>query len=72
MRRELPCVVLVGVYLMQKEIVKTFKVKQGLVMRSLRAGLSGKLHGPDLIESWSILNTKGWDKSRLKSLLNIL
>ena len=55
-----------------KEIVKTFKVKQGLVMRSLRAGLSGKLHGPDLIESWSILNTKGWDKSRLKSLLNIL
>ncbi len=55
-----------------KEIVKTFKVKKGLVMRSLRAGLSGKLHGPDLIESWSILNIKGWDKSRLKSLLNIL
>ena len=55
-----------------KEIVKTFKVKKGLVMRSLRAGFSGKLHGPDLIESWRILNTKGWDKSRLKDLLTIL
>ena len=54
------------------EIVKTLKVKKGLVMRSLRAGLSGKLNGPDLIESWSILNIKGWDKSRLKNLLSML
>ena len=48
-----------------KQVTKTFKVKKGLVMRSLRAGLMGELHGPDLIQSWLLLNQKGWDKSRL-------
>ncbi len=48
-----------------KEITKTQKVKKGLVMRSLRAGLMGELTGPDLLQSWLLLNQKGWDKTRL-------
>lgn len=46
-------------------ITKSLKVKKGLVMRSLRAGLMGELHGPDLIQSWLLLNQKGWDQARL-------
>ena len=55
-----------------KQVTKTFKVKKGLVMRSLRAGLMGELHGPDLIQSWLLLNQKGWDKSRLSHGLDLL
>ncbi len=55
-----------------KQVTKTFKVKKGLVMRSLRAGLMGELHGPDLIQSWLLLNQKGWDKSRLSQGLSLL
>ncbi|ELR97836.1 glutamate--tRNA ligase [Gloeocapsa sp. PCC 73106] len=46
-------------------VTKTQKVKKGLVMRSLRAGLMGELHGPDLIQSWLLLHQKTWDKTRL-------
>ncbi|MCX5963130.1 MAG: glutamate--tRNA ligase [Cyanobacteria bacterium] len=46
-------------------VVKENGVKKGLVMKSLRAGLTGSLHGPDLIQSWLLLNAKGWDKTRL-------
>ena len=52
-----------------KQVTKTEKVKKGLVMRSLRAGLMGELQGPDLIHSWLLLNQKGWDKSRLQQAL---
>lgn len=52
-----------------KQVTKTFKVKKGLIMRSLRAGLMGELHGPDLIQSWVLLNHRGWDQSRLQGLL---
>ncbi len=52
-----------------KQVTKTEKVKKGLVMRSLRAGLMGDLQGPDLIQSWLLLNQKGWDKSRLHQAL---
>lgn len=51
------------------QITKTQKVKKGLVMKSLRAGLMGELQGPDLIQSWLLLNQKGWDKSRLQQSL---
>jgi glutamyl-tRNA synthetase len=50
---------------MIKQVVKEQNVKKGLVMRSLRAGLTGDLHGPDLIQSWLLLNHIGLDKSRL-------
>jgi glutamyl-tRNA synthetase len=57
-----------------KEIVdrvtKAQNVKKGLVMKSLRAALMGELQGPDLIQSWLLLNQKGWDKSRLQQALS--
>ncbi|MBN3910472.1 MAG: glutamate--tRNA ligase [Nostoc sp. NMS1] len=48
-----------------KQVVKEQKVKKGLLMRSLRAALTGDVHGPDLIQSWLLLNQIGLDKSRL-------
>ncbi len=50
---------------MIKQVVKEQNVKKGLLMRSLRAALTGDLHGPDLIQSWLLLNQIGLDKSRL-------
>jgi glutamyl-tRNA synthetase len=50
-------------------VVKAQNVKKGLVMKSLRAALMGELQGPDLIQSWLLLNQKGWDKSRLQQSL---
>ncbi len=55
-----------------KQVTKDLKVKKGLVMRSLRAGLTGALHGPDLIQTWLLLNRKGIDKARLESLFQSL
>ena len=52
-----------------KQVVKDKKVKKGLVMRSLRAALTGSLHGPDLIASWSIWHQRGEDSDRLKQAL---
>ncbi|MBD2387995.1 glutamate--tRNA ligase [Cylindrospermum sp. FACHB-282] len=48
-----------------KQVVKEQNVKKGLVMRSLRAALTGDVHGPDLIQSWLLLNQIGLDKQRL-------
>lgn len=48
---------------------KTHNVKKGVVMKSLRAALMGSLQGHDLIGSWLLLNSKGWDKPRLESAL---
>ncbi len=53
-----------------KQVTKAFKVKKGLIMRSLRAGLMGELHGPDLIQSWLLLQQKRWDKTRLQDGLS--
>jgi glutamyl-tRNA synthetase len=56
-----------------KEIIdrttKAQGVKKGLVMKSLRAALMGELQGPDLIQSWLLLNQKGWDKTRLQQAI---
>jgi glutamyl-tRNA synthetase len=50
---------------MIKQVVKEQNVKKGVVMKALRAGLTGDLHGPDLIQSWLLLNQIGLDKPRL-------
>ncbi len=55
-----------------KDVTKSLKVKKGLVMRSLRAGLTGEMQGPDLIQSWVLLHQKGWDKSRLEKALSLI
>ncbi|MBE9170320.1 glutamate--tRNA ligase [Pleurocapsales cyanobacterium LEGE 06147] len=54
-----------------KQVTKTQKVKKGLIMRSLRASLTGELHGPDLIQSWLLLNHKGLDKIRLQQAITV-
>ncbi len=52
-----------------KQVTSEKNVKKGLVMRSLRAALTGDVHGPDLIESWVLLHQKGIDKIRLQQAL---
>jgi glutamyl-tRNA synthetase len=39
------------------------------VMKSLRAGLTGSLQGPDLMQSWLLLSQKGWDRGRLEQAI---
>ena len=53
-----------------KQVTKSQKVKKGLVMRSLRASLTGELHGPDLTQTWLLLNKLGSDKTRLQRTLD--
>jgi glutamyl-tRNA synthetase len=53
------------------QITKSLGVKKGVVMKSLRAGLMGALQGPDLMQSWVLLNQKGWDKTRLTQALTL-
>ena len=50
-------------------LTKEKKVKKGLVMRSLRAALTGDVHGPDLMESWVLLHQQGIDQNRLQQAL---
>lgn len=52
-----------------KQVVKEQGIKKGLIMRSLRAGLTGEMHGPDLMESWQILHDISLDKTRLKAAI---
>ena len=52
-----------------KQVTKEKKLKKGVVMRSLRAALTGEVHGPDLIESWLLLHQRGLDVPRLHKAL---
>ncbi len=54
-----------------KQVTKAQDVKKGLVMKSLRAGLTGELQGPDLIQSWRLLHQQGWDRSRLQQAIQV-
>ncbi|MGF1602699.1 MAG: glutamate--tRNA ligase [Thermosynechococcaceae cyanobacterium] len=49
-----------------KEVVTAQGIKKGLVMKSLRAALTGDLKGPDLMESWLLLHQRGTDLSHLQ------
>ncbi|MFN5516518.1 MAG: glutamate--tRNA ligase [Cyanobacteriota bacterium] len=51
------------------ELTKALGVKKGIVMKSLRAGLMGTIQGPDLIQSWLLLNQAQWDQTRLQQAL---
>jgi glutamyl-tRNA synthetase len=55
-----------------KQIMKQQNVKKGLVMRSLRAALTGDVHGPDLIQSWLLLHQIGLDKLRFHEAMEKL
>ncbi len=50
---------------------KAAGVKKGVVMKSLRAALTGALQGPDLIQSWLLLNQHQLDQSRLTQAVAI-
>ncbi|WP_414528292.1 glutamate--tRNA ligase [Nodularia chucula] len=54
-----------------KQVVKEQKLKKGLVMRSLRAALTGDVHGPDLIQSWLLLNQINLDQPRLQQAIAV-
>ena len=54
-----------------KQVTKAAGVKKGLVMKSLRAGLTCALKGPDLVESWLLLHQKGLDGTRLSKAIAI-
>lgn len=54
---------------MISDLVKTTGCKKGVVMRTLRAALMGTMQGPDLIQSWLLLNQLAWDQNRFKALL---
>lgn len=49
-----------------KKVSKEKNLNKGLIMRTLRAALTGAMHGPDLIESWVILHQRGMALTRLQ------
>ncbi|MEG3941256.1 glutamate--tRNA ligase [Microcoleus sp. S36b_A3] len=55
-----------------KKLSKEKNLNKGLIMRSLRAALTGAMHGPDLIESWVILHQRGTAKTRLLEAISNL
>ncbi|MEG4505380.1 glutamate--tRNA ligase [Microcoleus sp. F6_B4] len=55
-----------------KKLSKEKNLNKGLIMRSLRAALTGAMHGPDLIESWVILHQRGTAKTRLLDAISSL
>jgi glutamyl-tRNA synthetase len=52
-----------------KQVTKAQNVKKGLVMQSLRAALTGEVHGPDLIESWLLLHQHQLAIARIEQAL---
>lgn len=54
-----------------KQVTKAENLKRGLVMRSLRAALTGDVNGPDLVQSWLLLQARGLDQARLQQALAI-
>ena len=56
---------------MVQQGVQAASVKKGLVMKSLRATLTGDLHGPDLIQSWLLLSQHQLDQPRIRAALAI-
>lgn len=52
-----------------KSAAATAGVKKGVLMKSLRAALLGRLQGPDLLTTWSLLAQIGQDLPRLRRCL---
>jgi glutamyl-tRNA synthetase len=52
-----------------KSVTKSQGVKKGVVMKSLRAALTGDLHGPEILPSFVLLHQKGLALSRLQRAL---
>jgi glutamyl-tRNA synthetase len=54
------------------EMTKAQGIKKGLVMRTLRAALMGTMQGPDMLQSWLLLNQRGWDIDRFEEALTLI
>ena len=54
-----------------QQVVQVQGLKKGLVMKTMRAALTGELQGPDLLESWLLLNQRKVDLKRLEQALMI-
>lgn len=54
-----------------KQVTKEKNLKKGIVMRSLRAALTGAMQGPDLMQSWLILSQHGLAQARLQQALSV-
>ena len=52
------------------DAAKAAGVKKGVMMKSLRAALLGRLQGPDLLTTWSLLAKIGDDLPRLQRCLS--
>ena len=52
-----------------KESAAAADVKKGVLMKSLRAALLGRLQGPDLLTTWGLLARLGNDRQRLRRCL---
>jgi len=61
-----------GAQAIVQQVVKSKGLKKGLVMKTLRAALTGSLQGPDLVQSWILLNHLGQDKLRLQQALALV
>ena len=46
-------------------------VRKGVLMKSLRAALLGRLQGPDLVDTWLLLHPLGEDRSRIEASLTV-
>ncbi|MCS6813202.1 MAG: glutamate--tRNA ligase [Cyanobacteria bacterium] len=51
-------------------VVKTLGVKKGVVMKSLRAALTGSLQGPDLTQSLILFHQKGLATTRIQQAIS--
>ena len=60
-----------GAQAIVQSVVKSQNVKKGLLMKSLRAALTGDLKGPDLVQSWLLLHQHGMALPRLQQALTI-
>jgi glutamyl-tRNA synthetase len=52
-----------------KQVAKDLNRKEGQVKPILRVALTGETKGPDLIQSWLLLNQRSWDGDRLQAAL---
>ncbi|PZU96500.1 MAG: glutamate--tRNA ligase [Pseudanabaena sp.] len=55
-----------------KAVTKSQGVKKGVVMKSLRAALTGDLHGPEILPSFVLLHRKGLALPRLQRALQVV
>ncbi len=54
-----------------KQVATQLGRKEGQLKPILRVALTGDTRGPDLIQSWLLLNQRGWDTARLEKALEV-